>query len=60
AAAIDFRDHGRVIGQPGEGRLPQARLASFEGVVPQAVNWRVLGACPEEAALYADKEEAVA
>ncbi len=60
AAAIDFRDNGNVIGHAAEGRLPQASLASFEGVVPKAVNWRALGACPEEAALYADKAEAVA
>jgi phthalate 4,5-dioxygenase oxygenase subunit len=45
AAARKFRDTGEVIGAHGP---PHAALASYEGVVPKSVDWRTLGAPPEE------------
>jgi phthalate 4,5-dioxygenase oxygenase subunit len=47
AAAKKFRETGAVIGA-GEKRVPHVALASFEGVVPKTVDWRTLGAPPEE------------
>jgi phthalate 4,5-dioxygenase oxygenase subunit len=47
AAAKKYRDTGAVIGA-GENRVPHVTLASFEGVVPKTVDWRTLGAPPEE------------
>jgi phthalate 4,5-dioxygenase oxygenase subunit len=36
-----------------EPRLAQAKLRSFEGIVPRATNWRTLGVSDEELALLA-------
>jgi phthalate 4,5-dioxygenase oxygenase subunit len=38
-----------------EPRIPQAKLASFEGIVAKTTNWRTLAVSPEELAL-ADKQ----
>jgi phthalate 4,5-dioxygenase oxygenase subunit len=32
----------------GPGRLPHAKLRSFEGIVPKSTDWRTLGAAPGE------------
>ena len=46
AAAKRFQEGGPAIGTEGWSaapRIPQARLASFEGVVPRTTDWRTLG-----------------
>ena len=44
-----------AAGEPAIGtgaqRVPQAKLASFEGIVAKTTDWRDLGVSPEEAAL---------
>jgi phthalate 4,5-dioxygenase oxygenase subunit len=45
AAAKKFSETGAVI---GERSVPHVQLASYEGVVPKATDWRTLGAPPEE------------
>ena len=37
--------------------LPQAKLRSYQGVVPKTEDWRTLGASPEEAAYLTGMEE---
>jgi phthalate 4,5-dioxygenase len=49
AAARKFRETGAVIGV-AEQRIPDVRLASYEGVVPKSVDWRTLGVPPAEVA----------
>ena len=41
AAAKKFKDGGPAIGSTS--KVPQAKLASFEGIVPKATDWRTLG-----------------
>ena len=50
AAAKQMRDGGPAIGTTAP-RIPHVKLASFEGIAPKAVNWRLLGVSPEERAL---------
>jgi phthalate 4,5-dioxygenase len=40
-----------------EPHVPQAKLRSFQGIVPKSDNWRTFGASPEEVALRAGMEE---
>ena len=39
-------------GEPASGtaepRVPHARLATFEGMVPKGVDWRTINVCDEE------------
>jgi phthalate 4,5-dioxygenase oxygenase subunit len=42
AAAKKFQEGGPALGT-AEPRIPHVKLASFEGVVPQSVDWRTLG-----------------
>ena len=42
AAAKRFAEGGPAIGT-AEPRMPHARLASFEGIVPKSADWRTLG-----------------
>ena len=53
AAARKFQADGTVIGRAAP-HIPQAKLASFEGIVPKTAPWRTLGASPEEIALYGE------
>jgi len=48
AAAQRFQEGGPAIGT-AEPRIPQVKLASFEGIVPKATDWRTLGVPSEEA-----------
>ena len=41
-AVKKFQESGAVIGA-GKDRIPHVQLASFEGVVPKATDWRSLG-----------------
>jgi phthalate 4,5-dioxygenase oxygenase subunit len=41
-----------AIGTAGP-RIPHARLRAYEGIVPKSTDWRTLGACAEEIALFA-------
>src|SRR5690606_706477 len=41
----------------GAPHLPQARLRSYQGVVPKTATWRVLGASEEEVAYLGGMEE---
>ena len=41
-AVKKFQESGAVIGA-GKDRIPHVQLASFEGVVPKATDWRTLG-----------------
>jgi len=50
AAAKTFRDGGQAIGTT-EPRIPQLKLASFEGIVPKSTDWRTLAVSEEERAL---------
>lgn len=54
-AAKAFEERGSVIGQ-AEPHIPQAKLNSFQGIVPKSEPWRTLGASSEEAALLAGLE----
>ncbi|HEY7238752.1 MAG TPA: Rieske 2Fe-2S domain-containing protein [Burkholderiales bacterium] len=49
AAAKAFRDGGAAIGT--QKTQPYASLASYEGVVPNTVDWRTLGATEEPLAI---------
>jgi phthalate 4,5-dioxygenase oxygenase subunit len=40
-----------------EPHVPQARLRSYQGIVPKSDNWRTFGASQEELALRAGIEE---
>ena len=48
AAAQRFQEGGPAIGT-AEPRMPQLKLASFEGIVPKTTDWRTLGVPSEEA-----------
>ncbi len=48
AAAQRFQEGGPAIGT-AEPRIPQVKLASFEGIVPKTTDWRTLGVPSEEA-----------
>ena len=52
SAAKAFRDGGPAIGTT-EPRVPQVKLASFEGIVPKTTDWRTLGVSDEELAATA-------
>jgi phthalate 4,5-dioxygenase len=54
-AARKVRDGGPALGTT-EPRVPHARLASFEGIVPKTANWRTLGVAAEEGASAAQHE----
>ena len=56
AALQAFERDGSVIGH-GAGRLPQAALRSYQGIVEKTVPWRTLGASPEEARRLGGMEE---
>jgi phthalate 4,5-dioxygenase len=58
AAAKRMREGGPAIGT-AEPRIPQVKLASFEGIVPKKTDWRTLALSAEERAL-ADKTKAPA
>ena len=49
AAVKKFREGAPAIGT-AEPRVSHARLASFEGIVPQTTDWRTLGMSMEEPA----------
>ena len=49
-AARRVQSGGPAIGTT-EPRVPQVKLASFEGIVPKTANWRTLAVSPEELAL---------
>lgn len=49
-AAKTMRDGGGAIGT-SKPRIPHAKLAAFEGVVPKTSPWQTLGVAPEELAL---------
>ena len=51
AAAKKFREGAPAIGTE-EPRVPQTRLASFEGIVPKTTDWRTLG-MPEQESVAA-------
>ncbi len=46
-AARTVRDGGPAIGA-GPDRIPHAKLASFEGIVPKSTDWKALNVSPEE------------
>jgi len=46
-AAKKFKDGGPAIGTTS--KVPQAKLASFEGIVPKSTDWRTLGVPADEA-----------
>ncbi len=48
AAAQRFQAGGSAIGTAAP-RVPQVKLASFEGIVPKTTDWRTLGVPSEEA-----------
>jgi phthalate 4,5-dioxygenase oxygenase subunit len=52
-----FQGGEQAIGT-GEGRIPHAKLRSFEGVVPKTTIWRELGASEEEIAAFAGEAAA--
>ncbi|MEP7344743.1 MAG: Rieske 2Fe-2S domain-containing protein [Gemmatimonadaceae bacterium] len=56
AAVRRFEATGEVIGF-GEGRVPQAKLRSYQGVVPKSQDWRTLGMSDEESARPDGMEE---
>ncbi|MFN2644954.1 MAG: Rieske 2Fe-2S domain-containing protein [Burkholderiales bacterium] len=47
AAARKFKEGGPAIGT--SSKVPQAKLASFEGIVPKSTDWRTLGVPADEA-----------
>jgi phthalate 4,5-dioxygenase oxygenase subunit len=55
-AVEKFASAGKVIGQI-EPKLPQARLRSYQGIVPKSDDWRKLGASDEEIASLDGLEE---
>jgi phthalate 4,5-dioxygenase oxygenase subunit len=56
-AARQMADGGPAIGTT-EPRIPQVKLASFQGIVPKGTDWRTLGVAPEELALNTDQPAA--
>lgn len=52
AAAKKFQEGAPAIGT-GPSRIPHAKLASFEGVVPKTTDWRTLGVPQEEGEVLA-------
>ena len=56
AAARSHAEGGAPIGLM-EPHVPQARLRSYQGIVPKSDNWRTFGASQEEPALRAGIEE---
>jgi phthalate 4,5-dioxygenase len=52
AAAKHMREGGPAIGTT-EPRVPQVKLASFEGIVPKKTDWRTLAVSDEERLLAA-------
>ena len=56
AAARSHAEGGAPIGLM-EPHVPQARLRSYQGIVPKSDNWRTFGASQEELALRAGIEE---
>jgi phthalate 4,5-dioxygenase oxygenase subunit len=56
AAAQSHAEGGPPIGLM-EPRVPQAKLRSFQGMVPKSDNWRTFGASQEELALRTGIEE---
>jgi phthalate 4,5-dioxygenase oxygenase subunit len=50
AAAKRMAEGGPALGTT-EPRIPQVKLASFEGIVPKSTDWRLLGVAEEERAL---------
>jgi phthalate 4,5-dioxygenase oxygenase subunit len=46
AAAKKFKEGAPAIGTAS--KVPQAKLASFEGIVPKTTDWRTLGVPAEE------------
>lgn len=54
-AAKQMRDGGPAIGTT-QPRIPQARISSFEGIVPKSTDWRTLGVAEEELVLNQTKE----
>ena len=55
-AVARFRQGAGTIGQV-EPHLPQAKLRSYQGIVPKTENWRLLGAEAEEIAYLQGMEE---
>jgi phthalate 4,5-dioxygenase oxygenase subunit len=53
AAAKRVRDGGPAIGTT-EPRIPQVKLASFEGMVAKKTDWRTLAVSAEELAAHSD------
>ena len=51
-----FEEGAGAIGQTAP-HLPQAKLRSYQGIVPKAENWRLLGAEAEEVAYLTGMEE---
>jgi phthalate 4,5-dioxygenase oxygenase subunit len=54
-AARRMQDGGPALGTT-QPRIPQAKIQSFEGVVPKAANWRTLGVADEELAVSGGEE----
>ena len=55
---LDHDTFGPVLGRT-EPHIPQAKISSYEGIVPKTTDWRTLGVAPEELALR-DGQERVA
>ena len=55
-AVARFRQGAGTIGQV-QPHLPQAKLRSYQGIVPKTENWRLLGAEAEEVAYLQGMEE---
>ncbi len=55
-AVARFRQGAGTIGQV-QPHLPQAKLRSYQGIVPKTENWRLLGAEAEEIAYLQGMEE---
>jgi phthalate 4,5-dioxygenase oxygenase subunit len=56
-AAQAYAEGGPAIGT-AEPRLPQVKLASFEGVVPKSTDWRTLAQSDQELVMYGEKQQA--
>ncbi len=55
-AVRKFASDGRVVGQVAP-HLPQAKLRSYQGIVPKSDDWRYLGASEQEVAYLEGLEE---
>jgi phthalate 4,5-dioxygenase len=53
-AVQTYRRSGQAIGTT-QPRVPQAKIKSFQGVVPKTTNWRTLGVSEEEIAVHPDE-----